>query len=72
MENLLLTTGSCTRNRLYPCIAFIEHRDKFDLNVFKFGLVGKSKPTDLDREESRFCTKFKTNVWGLNRMEIKT
>ncbi len=51
---------------------FIEHRDKFDLNLFKFGLVRKCKLADLDREESRFCTKFKTNVWGLNRMEIKT
>ena len=48
-----------------------EHRDNFSFDTFKFGIVKKTKPILLDREESRFCTKFKTNVWGLNRMEIK-
>ena len=50
---------------------YIEHRDNFNFDIFKFGIVKKVQPSLLDREESRFCTKFKTNVWGLNRMEIK-
>ena len=50
---------------------YIEHRDNFSFNNFRFGIVKKAQPSLLDREESRFCTKFKTNVWGLNRMEIK-
>ena len=50
---------------------YIEHSDHFDFDIFKFGIVKKVQPSLLDREESRFCTKFKTNVWGLNRMEIK-
>ena len=47
------------------------HRDTFSFDCFKFGIVKKTKPSLLDREEARFCTKFRTNVWGLNRMEIK-
>ena len=50
---------------------YTEHRDNFSFECFKFGIVKKTKPTLLDREEARFCTKFKTNFWGLNRMEIK-
>ena len=50
---------------------YTEHRHNFSFETFKFGIVKKTKPILLDREESRFCTKFKTNVWGLNRMEIK-
>ena len=50
---------------------YTEHRNNFSFDCFKFGIVKKTKPTLLDREEARFCTKFKTNVWGLNRMEIK-
>ena len=51
---------------------FNKHREDFDLKVFNVGIVKKTQPTALDREEARFCVKFKTNVWGLNRMEIKT
>lgn len=47
------------------------HRDTFSFDCFKFGIVKKTKPNLLDREEARFCAKFKTNVWGLNRMEIR-
>ena len=50
---------------------YIEHRDNFSFENFKFGIVKRTQPCLLDREEARFCTKFKTNVWGLNRMEIK-
>ena len=49
---------------------FQEHLNKFSLEVFKLGIVKKVKPSMLDREESRFSTKFRTNLWGLNRMEI--
>ena len=49
---------------------FLMHPDKFNLNVFKIGIVKKVNPVQLDREESRFTIKFKTNLWGLNRMEI--
>ena len=50
---------------------FLEHdSDQFELPCFKLGIVKRVKPTNLEREESRFCSKFQTNVWGLNRMEI--
>ena len=41
---------------------YIEHRDNFNYDIFKFGIVKKVQPSLLDREESRFCIKFKTNV----------
>ena len=41
---------------------YTEHRDNFSFDCFKSGIVKKTKPTLLDREEARFCTKFKTNV----------
>lgn len=52
---------------------FLKHTSEFDLKFFKLGIV-KSVPLalNLDREESRFCVKYRTNVWGLNRMDIRT
>ena len=50
---------------------YIEHKNDLNFETFRFGIVKRTKPILLDREESRFCSKFKTNVWGLNRMEIK-
>ena len=41
---------------------YMEHRDNFSFDCFKFGIVKKTEPILLDREEARFCTKFKTNV----------
>ena len=48
-----------------------KHPDKFDLNYFKIGFVKKVNPLDLDREEDITIHKFKTNIWGLNRIKVK-
>ena len=47
-----------------------EHPEQFNLNVFKVGFVTKCQATDLDREESRFITKFRTRIFGLNRIKV--
>ena len=50
------------------CMEF--HYDFFDIEVFKFGVVKQVKPIELDREEERFIDKFKTNIFGLNRIKV--
>ena len=67
----------CIDRKLYEKSAlsmhcFNKHREDFYLKLFKVGIVKKAQPTASDREEARFCVKFKTNVWGLDKMEIKT
>ena len=47
-----------------------SHYDLFDIDIFKFGVVKQVKPTELDREEERFIDKFKTNIFGLNRIKV--
>ena len=37
---------------------------------FKLGIVKKVRPIDLDREENKLITKFRTNIWGLNRIVV--
>ena len=56
---------------LYLCIVTLNIGTILVLTALSLVLSRKTKPTLLDKEEARFCTKFKTNVWGLNRMEIK-
>ena len=48
----------------------IEHPDDFNLKKFKVGLIKKVPPKCLDREESITIHKFKTHIWGLNRIEV--
>jgi len=49
---------------------FLEHKDNFSMSNFKLGIVKKVKPTDLDREETFYINKFRTNIWGLNRISV--
>jgi hypothetical protein len=46
------------------------HNDAMTLSNFKVGIVKKCKPCDLDREENRFISKFRTDIWGLNRINV--
>jgi len=56
---------SALSQHCYDC-----HNDAMTLSNFKIGIVKKCKPVDLDREESRFISKFRTDIWGLNRMNV--
>ena len=47
-----------------------DHPNDISLDNFSIGIVKVCRPEDLDREENRFATKFRTNIWGLNRMKI--
>ena len=49
---------------------FNNHPDQMELSVFKVGIVKKCRAIDLDREEDRFISKFRTNIFGLNRMNV--
>ena len=49
---------------------FLEHKDVFSMNHFKLGIVKKVRPLDLDREEQKFINRFRTNIFGLNRIEV--
>ena len=47
-----------------------EHPQNFDLKNFKIGFIRICNSIDLDREENRFITKFRTDVIGLNRIKV--
>ena len=49
---------------------FLEHKNLFNLNLFKVGMVKKVAPLMLDREENRVVEKYQTNIWGINRIAI--
>ena len=49
---------------------YLKHKINFDMNYFNLAIVKKCKPIDLNREESRYIEKFKTNIWGLNRIAV--
>lgn len=49
---------------------YLVHKENFSMEYFKLGLVNKVRPIELDREESRFINKFRTNIWGLNRIVV--
>ena len=40
------------------------------MGIFKLGVVKKVRPTALDREESILISKFRTNIFGLNRIVV--
>ena len=46
------------------------HIDEISLDNFRIGIVKACTPNTLDREESRYINKFRTNIWGLNRMKV--
>ena len=56
---------SALSQHCYDC-----HRDSMKLSNFKIGIVKKCKARDLGREENRFISKFRTDIWGLNRMKV--
>ena len=41
-----------------------------NLENFNIGIVKVCNAENLDREEDRFINKFRTNIWGLNRMRV--
>ena len=49
---------------------FHKHSNHFELSVFKIGFVKSCRALDLDREENRFISKFRTDIFGLNRMKV--
>ena len=49
---------------------FLNHKDNFDLGIFKLGIVKKVSPLDLDREEEKFIFNYRTKVLGLNRIVV--
>ena len=51
--------------------SFEKHHDQFSLSNFKVGFVKCVKPQNLDREEDILILKFKTHIWGLNRIKVK-
>ena len=44
--------------------------DNMNLNNFNIGIVKVCKAMDLDREENRYISKFRTDIWGLNRIKV--
>ena len=36
----------------------------------RLGIVKKVRPVDLDREEDKIVSKFRTKIWGLNRIVV--
>ena len=47
-----------------------EHESDFNMNNFKFVLYDQSSPRNLNRYESRLIGELRTNLNGLNRMNI--
>ncbi len=49
---------------------FDEHPDYMDLSYFNVGFIKRCPALDLDREENRLVSMFRTNVLGINRIKI--
>ena len=49
---------------------YLEHKDNFSMKHFKLGIVKKVRPIDLDREENKLINRYRTNIWGLNRIVV--
>lgn len=49
---------------------FDVHADEMSLDFFKIGFVKTCNAHELNREENRFIQKFRTNIWGLNRINV--
>ena len=49
---------------------FLEHKEQFSMQFFKLGIVRKVRPIELDRLEDAFIQKFRTKIWGLNRIVV--
>ena len=49
---------------------YLKHRSDFNMNIFKLGIIKKCRPRDLDREEDKLVDKYRTKIWGLNRIVV--
>ena len=49
---------------------FSKHHSDFTMKHFKLGIVKRVKPSELDREENKLINKFRTNIYGLNRIVV--
>ena len=49
---------------------YLVHKENFSMEYFRLGIVKKVRPLELDREENRFINKYRTNIWGLNRIVV--
>ena len=49
---------------------FLMHKDNFNMKIFKLGIVKKVNPNYLNREEDFFISRFRTNIFGLNRIVV--
>ena len=47
-----------------------KHPQHLSLSNFRVGIVKACKADDLDREENRFVSKFRTDVIGINRIKV--
>ena len=46
------------------------HREHFSLDIFKLGLIKSVSPLSLDRHESKLIDRFRTKLFGLNRINV--
>lgn len=63
-ENLLFEQSALSMH------CYLAHRSQFDMKHFKLGIVKKVRPMELDREEDMFINRFRTNIFGLNRIVV--
>ena len=49
---------------------FLTHKSEFNLEFFKVGMIKKVRPTELDREEDNLVSKFRTKIFGINRIVV--
>ena len=49
---------------------FLEHKNQFSMKYFKLGIVKKVRAIDIDREEDKSIQKYRTKLWGLNRIVV--
>ena len=49
---------------------YLTHKLQFGMEYFKLGIVKKVRPLDLDREEGKLIFKYRTKIWGLNRIVV--
>ena len=47
-----------------------QHQHDMDMKNFKIGFVKRCKITELDREEAKFISRYRTEISGLNRMKV--
>ena len=51
--------------------SYNQHREQFDLSNFRFMLSRQVRARDMDRSEAVSIGEFRTNVMGLNRMNVR-